>query len=310
MARGEEFLTEQEKRDLGFGTVMSSRPGLRLLNRDGTFNVSRRPARMLRRLTSYVGLLTTPWKWFFLFLVLAYLVINIFFAALYVACGPGALAGVKQGSLLEAFFFSVHTFSTIGYGNVTPATLAANVVVTLESLAGLISFALATGIIFARFARPTANIIYSDRAVIAPYRNINGFMFRIINGRENELINLGARVMLTRFEDIDGRRQRRYYYLPLERDNVAFFPLNWTIVHPIDQESPLWGWDQQRLLESNAEFLILLTGTDETFAQDVHSRSSYSGEEVLWNMRFAPLLPGDGGPATVDMRQFHKVLRA
>lgn len=310
MARGEQFLTEQERRDLGFGTVLSSRPGLRLLNRDGTFNVRRRPSRFWGRLTSYVGLLTTPWKWFFAYLAVAYLVINVVFAVLYKACGPGALAGVTDGGLLPAFFFSVHTFATIGYGNVTPATLAANVVVTLESLVGLISFALATGIIFARFARPTANIIYSNRAVIAPYRNVTGFMFRIINGRDNELINLGARLMLTRFEHIDGRRQRRYHYLTLERDNVAFFPLNWTIVHPIDEDSPLWGWDQQRLLESNAEFLILLTGTDETFAQDVHSRSSYAAEEVMWNMRFAPLLPGDGGAATVDMRQFHKILPA
>lgn len=310
MARGEQFLTEQEKRDLGFGTVLSSRPGLRLLNRDGSFNVRRRTTRWWRRVNSYIGLLTTPWKWFFAYLALGYLVMNLIFAALYKACGPGALVGATDGSFLSAFFFSVETFATIGYGNIAPATLAANIVVTVESLVGLISFALATGIIFARFARPTANIVYSNHAVIAPYRNITAFMFRIINGRENELINLGARLLLTRFEDIDGRRQRRYHYLTLERDNVAFFPLNWTIVHPIDEDSPLWGWDQQRLLESNAEFLILLTGTDETFAQDVHSRSSYHAAEVLWNMRFAPLLPGDGGPATVDMRQFHKVLQA
>lgn len=307
MARGEEFLTEQEKRDLGFGTVLSSRAGLRLLNRDGSFNVRRRAGRPWRRLSSYVGLLTTPWKWFFAFLALAYFLLNAAFALLYLACGPEALSGTTHGQFAGAFFFSVHTFATIGYGNVVPGNLAANVVVTMESLVGLISFALATGLIFARFARPTANIIYSNSAVMAPYRNISAFMFRIINGRDNELINLEARVLLTRFEQIDGRRQRRYYYLPLERDNVAFFPLNWTIVHPVDETSPLWGWDQQRLVESGAEFLILLTGTDETFAQTVHSRSSYSAEEVQWNMRFAPLLPDDRGPGVVDMRQFHKV---
>ena len=310
MARGEEFLTEQEKRDLGFGTVLSSRAGLRLLNRDGSFNVRRRPSHFWGRLTSYIGLLTTPWKWFFCFVVMAYLLLNGLFALAYLACGPDALGGQQARGFANAFFFSVHTFATIGYGNVVPANLAANLVVTAESMVGLISFALATGIIFARFARPTANIIYSRRSVIAPYRNISAFMFRIINGRDNELINLDARVLLTRFEDVDGRPQRRYHYLPLERSNVAFFPLNWTIVHPIDDSSPLWGWDQQRLIESNAEFLILLTGTDDTLAQTVHSRSSYSAEEVLWNMRFAPLLSGDRGPAVVDMRQFHRVFPA
>lgn len=310
MSDGREFLTEQEKRDLGFGSVVSNRPGLRLLNRNGTFNVRRRDVSWLRRVGSYVGLLTMPWWAFFLFVISAYLLLNALFASLYLLCGPGALAGVEKESFAAAFFFSVHTFATIGYGNVVPASWAANIVVTVESMAGLIGFALATGVIFARFARPTASIVYSNRAVMAPYRGVTAFMFRIINERENELINLQARVILTRFEGEGGNAMRKYYNLPLEREQVAFFPLNWTIVHPIDESSPLWGWDQPGLIAANAEFLILLTGTDETFAQTVHSRSSYSAAELEWGVKFAPLLPGDGGAATVDMSRFHRVERS
>ena len=310
MAAPHEFLTDQEKRDLGFGAVMSNRPGLRLLNRDGSFNVRRRRNGVRERLHDYVGLLTMPWPAFFAMLVGTYLALNALFAALYLLCGPDALAGGGRASFARAFFFSVHTFATIGYGNIVPATLGANILVTIESMVGLISFALATGIIFSRFARPTAHIIYSRRAIVAPYRGITAFMFRIINGRDNELINLEARVMLTRFEMIDGQPQRRYYTLALERERVAFFPLNWTIVHPIEPSSPLAGWNQEQLLASNAEFLILLTGTDDTVAQTVHSRSSYSAAEVEWGVRFAPLVGGDGGLLTVDMAQFHKILPA
>ena len=309
MGATHEFLSEQEKRDLGFGAIMSNQPGLRLLNRDGSFNVRRRRTGLRERLGDYVGLLTTPWPVFFTVLVLAYLALNALFALLYQFCGPDALAGGGSANFARAFFFSVHTFATIGYGNIVPATLAANLLVTLESMVGLISFALATGIIFARFARPTAHIIYSRRAVVAPYRGITAFMFRIINGRDNELINLEARVMLTRFEMVDGRPQRRYHTLALERERVAFFPLNWTIVHPIEASSPLAGWDQQRLLASNAEFLILLTGTDDMLAQTVHSRSSYSAAEVEWGVSFVSLVAADGGQLTVDMDRFHQIQR-
>jgi inward rectifier potassium channel len=302
---------DQETRDLGFGSVLSQEQKLRLLNRDGTFNVYRQRKSTLRSLFTYHGLLSMPAPVFVAVVTAVYLILNVIFAVGYILCGPGALQGISAPDRFwQAFFFSVHTFATIGYGNIVPVGMAANFVVTLESIVGLLSFALSTGLVYARFARPTAHIIYSENAIIAPYRGATAFEFRIINGRRNQLINLEATVMFTRFEDNKGILQRQYYKLPLERPSVTFFPLAWTIVHPINESSPLFGWNQEQLLQSHAEFLILLSGTDEVFAQIVHSRSSYTAAEVLWGFKFAKLFQDGDDVPTIDMKKFHAIERA
>ena len=301
-------VNDQTNRDLGFGRVLSQREVSRLLNRDGTFNVSRRKAGWIGRILSYHGLLTVPWSLFFGVLAAGYVLLNLAFAFAFWLCGPEALYGNPVASQFwRAFFFSVDTFATIGYGNIAPIGYAANLLVTLEAIVGLLSFALATGLVFARFARPTAHILYSQHAIIAPYQDIRAFEFRVVNGRENELIDLSASVVLSRFEESQGVRQRRYYPLQLERNRVAFFPLAWTVVHPIDRSSPLYGYDERSLRETRAEFLILLRGTDETFAQTVHSRSSYFADEVLWGVRFANLFQDGQAVPTIDMQRFHSV---
>jgi inward rectifier potassium channel len=213
--------------------------------------------------------------------------------------------------LLRASFFSVQTFATIGYGQVSPVGLAANLTVTLESLIGLLGFALATGLLFARFSRPTAKIIFSRNAIIAPYHGINAFEFRITNARSNQIIEVEAKVLFSRFELVDGRSVRRFYPLPLERDKVAFLPLSWTIVHPIDEESPLRGLDADHMHDTNAEFLILLTGIDETFSQTVHTRSSYKAEEMVWDAKFSDIYrrPTADGELTADIRLLHSIER-
>jgi|SRR5579859_3227224 len=299
---------EDLSRDLGFGRVLSQEESLRLLNRDGSFNVRRRQARFWERVTSYQGVLTLPWPTFIAVLVTGYMLLNVVFAFAYIACGPGALAGDIQmhGRFWQAFFFSVYTFATIGYGNVTPVGFAANAVVTIESITGLLSFALATGIVFSRFARPRADITFSRSAVIAPYRDITAFEFRVINASDSELIDLEARIVLSRFEGRDGRPERKYYNLELERQSVAFFPLSWTVVHPIDEDSPLYGWDRERAIAARSEFLVLLTGVDETFAQAVHARSSYSAEEVEWGAHFVSLFR-EGKGIQIEMDRFHRV---
>ncbi|HLJ85368.1 MAG TPA: ion channel [Candidatus Angelobacter sp.] len=298
---------DTDSRDLGFGSVLSGERALRLLNRDGSFNVRRHKASPIGYLFSFHSLLTMP-GWAFLTMVVAiYLVLNTLFACAYLLCGPGALQGASSFSgFWQAFFFSIDTFSTIGYGNIVPNSFGANMLVTIEAVVGLLSFALATGVVFARFARPVANVIYSKKAVIAPYRGISSFQFRIINGRDNQLIDLYARLILTRFEDNGESRERKYYQLPLERTHVAFFPLAWTIVHPIQETSPLFGWDEAQLRASRAEFLILLTGIDETFAQNVNSRSSYAADEIVWGGKFAKLFQEHEkeGVPTIDMKKF------
>jgi inward rectifier potassium channel len=299
--------TGEETRDLGFGSIVSQQRDARLLNRDGSFNVRRKKPSPLQRLTSYHGLMTASWPVFVAWVLVLYLLLNTAFAAAYMAAGKDALQGDDFGlPFLRAFFFSVETFSTIGFGNIAPKSIAAHVVMTAESMVGLLGFALVTGVVFARFARPTAHIIYSRHAVIAPYHGITAFEFRIVNGRDNQIIDLSASVVLTRFESEGNVRQRRYYPLPLERPSVAFFPLTWTVVHPIDRDSPLWGWNDEQLHAAQAEFLVLLRGIDETFAQTVQGRSSYTAAEVKWGMKFASVFHQDG-ILTLDMRRFHQL---
>ncbi|HEU0176590.1 MAG TPA: ion channel [Blastocatellia bacterium] len=304
---------QADMRDLGFGSVVARESRQRLLNRDGSFNVMRAGLGFLASLSPYHALLTMSWRSFFGLTALFYFGANLLFAAAYLLCGHGALSmpapsGIES-HFLQAFFFSIHTLATIGYGTITPVGIAANVIVSIESFIGLFGLALCTSLLFARFSRPTAKILFSDRAVIAPYRGITAFEFRIANARRNQIIELEAEALFARFEEVDGRPLRRFYPLKLERDRVVFFPLSWTIVHPIDETSPFYGMSAEDLRMTRGEFLVLLTGFDETFSQTVHGRSSYLAEEVVWNARFADIFnrPSDDGLLTIDVRKLHSI---
>ncbi|HZS07492.1 MAG TPA: ion channel [Blastocatellia bacterium] len=296
-------------RDLGFGAVVASESSKRLLNRDGSFNVSRTGLSLWMSLSPYHSLLTMSWPKFISLVGFLYVFVNAFFAVAYLLCGAGALNGEGitgiNSEFLRSFFFSVQTLATIGYGHIHPMGLAANVVVTIEALVGLLGFALITGILFARFSRPTAKVLFSDHAIIAPYHGITAFEFRLTNARRNQLVELGAKLILAVFEESRGRRMRRFYPLELERDKVAFFPLSWTIVHPINEDSPLWQKSPDDLAAMGAEFLILLTGIDETFSQTVHARSSYQHDEIIWNAKFGDIYnrPTQTGSLTIDVRR-------
>ncbi len=280
-------------RDLGFGTRVASDIRVRLLNPDGTFNVKRAGIRSPRSLAPYHALLAMGWGRFLTLVAGFYLVVNAVFGTAFVACGPGALLGPgfttvnpQLSMFLRAYFFSVETFGTIGYGHVAPIGLAANVLITIESFVGLLSAALATGLVFARFSRPNVAVAYSRNAVIAPYRGVTAFMFRCANERSSQLVDVTVRLIYTRIELRNGLRVRDFTTLPLEFDKVTFFALSWTVVHPIDEKSPLHGLSAQNLIDNEAEFLVLLSGDDEAFAQEVHSRTSYRGDEIVWNARF------------------------
>jgi len=289
---------ELRDRDLGFGTVVSGTRARRLLNRDGSFNVVREGLGLLATLAPYQLLLTISWPGFIGIVTLLYLAVNLLFALLFLACGPDALAGpgthMLGGRFSQAFFFSIQTFATIGYGQIGPNGLAANLLVTVEALVGLMYQALATGLLFARFARPTAAIVFSRQAIIAPYAGMESLQFRIANRRRrNEIIELEAQVLYTSFETNDrGQLVRRYRLLPLERNKVTFFPLAWTIVHPIDDGSPLKGKSREDLEREETEILVLLTGVDETYEQTVHARTSYRADEIVWHARFQSVFRG------------------
>ncbi|HTZ60703.1 MAG TPA: ion channel [Acidobacteriaceae bacterium] len=301
--------------DLGFGRVVSEQRQLRLLNRDGTFNVQRR-GRGLHSFLSYSNLVSTSWSRFFLFVAIVYLTLNGCFAVLYTACGPGGLVNTLDTEInqpfLKAFFFSIHTSATIGYGSVVPVGIASNILVALESVVSLLGLAVVTGLVFARFSRPVADILFSQNALMSWIGNNRAFEFRIINTRNNQIIDLHVRVLVSRFErNVSGSLVRRYYPLSLERESVVFFPLSWTIVHIIDKDSPLYGVTADELCASGAEFLILLTGMDETFSQVVNARSSYRANEVIWDAKFSDIFVYDpeGRTAGIDMNRFHDTVR-
>jgi len=302
---------EKQDRDLGFGNVVSQESAQRLLNRDGSFNVRRKGLGFWRSLHAYQLLLTMSSPRFTALMAGAFIFINVLFALGFVALGAEALQGNSNTGtgFWRAFFFSIQTFTTIGYGNVVPVGFGSNMLATVESLVSLLMVALLAGMIFARFSRPTAKIIYSRHAVIAPYRGITAFQFRIVNARRNEIIEVQAKVLFSRFELTDRGTIRQYYQLALERERVTFFPLTWTVVHPIDGSSPLYGVKPQDLYDTKGEFLILLNGVDEAFAQIVYSRTSYTADEIMWNARFASVFTQHTGgkPVMVDLERFHQI---
>jgi inward rectifier potassium channel len=300
--------SDPRQNDLGFGAVVARESRLRLLNRDGSFNTQRDGQTLSARLSPYHTFLTMRWSTFMAYFVGLYLVLNAIFAVGYCLIGPNSLSapniGPMGGRYWMAFFFSVETFATIGYGNIIPNGFVPNMLVVVESIFGILYVALATGLIFSRFSRPTALIRFSQYAVIAPYHNITAFEFRIVNERKSELVNLESTVSMTRFETVNGVRTRTFNELKLERPRVQFFSLTLTVVHPIDETSPLFGNSYDELLDSQTEFLIMLTATEETFNQQVHTRSSYTADELRYGMRFGNVFvpPDHAGVVRIDMR--------
>ena len=294
--------------DLGFGAVVARESRRRFLNRDGSFNVRREGLGFWQSLSAYHYLLTITWPKFLGFVTLGYLATNAVFAVLYVIAGAHALTGFEAEPeplrFVTAFFFSVHTLATIGYGNIAPVNTAANVIVTVESLIGLLGFATIGGLVFARFARPTAVIIFSDNAIIAPYRDMTALMFRVVNQKSSQIVELQAKVILSR-RKVGGTADREFISLGLERDHVDFFPLAWTIVHPIDKDSPFYGETEATFRKCDAEVLVMLNGFDETFSQTVHTRSSYKGDEIVWGVKFRSMFnpPGENGEVSVNIRR-------
>jgi inward rectifier potassium channel len=267
-------------------------PLLRAINKDGSFNVRRRGVHSVAG-SFYMHLVGLSWQRFLGLVALTYLLVNLIFAALYIALGPASLRAVDVNMGLNdfgrAFFFSVHTLTTVGYGDVYPLGMAPNILAALEAGLGLMGFALATGLLFARFSRPNAQLIFSDRMVIAPYRDVHSLQFRVANRRPSVLTDVQADMMLmTVQQDAAGQLRRNFVELKLERKKIFFLALTWTVLHPIDDASPLAGMTAADLERLQAEVLILVRGYDDSFTQVVNTRYSYRWEEIHWSARFAP----------------------
>ena len=262
----------------------------RAINRDGSFNVRRRWMGW-RNFHVYLYLVNMSWTGFFATIFLAYFAANTIFAGIYLALGPQAIEGATADTFfdqfLTCFFFSAHTLTTVGYGTLAPHGTAANLLAALEALTGLMGFAVATGLLFGRVSRPSARLRFSEKMLISPYQDGFSLQFRIVNLRPNVLMELEASVLLMTVEGNAGAAARRYHRLTLERETVYFLPLTWTIVHPIDDASPLRGKTRAELEALQAEFLILIKAYDDTFSQTVHARYSYRYDEIDWGAKFA-----------------------
>jgi len=281
----------------------------RLLNPDGTPNFDRVGLRSSFLGDAYHFLLTASWSRLLAVLASAYLGANALFAALYLA-GGDTIENARSGSFGDAFFFSVQTMATIGFGHMAPRTAWADALVTVEAFVGLFGLTLVTGIVFAKFSRPTARVVFSDTAVVGRWEDGVALMFRLANARANAIVEAQVHVIFARDAPMaGGTSMRRFYDLALLRERTLLFSLSWTVVHPITAESPLYGLSLADLEKMRAEVVVSLMGLDDSFAQTVHARHVYDVEDLRWNARFVDIIsdPADGGRRRVDFGRFHDV---
>ncbi len=302
-----------EPTDLGFGRVVVQAARGRFLSRDGTPTSRKYGLGAQRAERWYLSALGASWPSFFAWMAGALLLLNGFFALAYIALGPEALRGTDALGLsdpfLRAFAFSVGMFTTTGTGAMYAVGTTGNWLVVFESLFGPLVLVGASGLLIARLTRPRMRLRFSDSAVIAPYEGGRGFMFRFVNMRPSEVSDVQVRVNLIRFEDFDGQRERNFHQLELERNSVEFFPLHWTVVHPITATSPLRGVTPEQLAESEAEFVILVTAHEETFSTRVTARTSYRYDEVRWDVKWASVFTSDDGVIAIDVERLDRTER-
>lgn len=256
----------------------------------------------------YHLLLAVPWIGFIGAIALLYLTINFIFALAYLAGGEG-IANAHPGSFLDAFFFSVQTFGSIGYGAMYPQSRYANICVTLEALVSLVSMAVLTGLAFARFSHPTTRVMFSQVAVITPHEGVPTLIFRTANQRHNHILEAQLRVYLIREEvTAEGKFILKIHDLNLLRSKSPSFIATWQVMHPINESSPLYNNTKESLVDTKSTITISLSGIDETLAQLVYARHIYTAEEILWNRQFVDIIHHTSdGQRYIDYNYFHEV---
>jgi len=288
---------DKEIQNLGLSNKDITR-GERLLNRNGSFNSRRVGLPLFETFNFYHYLVRISWTKFIFIVAVGYVVLNLFFAVIYYLMGvdtslTGTITETQFDKFLEAFFFSAQSFTTVGYGRISPVGFWGSMIAAFESLIGLLALALATGLLYGRFSRPAAKVLFSEKALIAPFNDMTAFQFRIANKNRSEIIDAEVRVMMSMLEIKNGTPYRKFYDLLLEYDKINFFSLVWTVNHPIDKQSPLYSLTEEDLHKGQAEFIILLQGFDDTFSQNIHSRSSYRYDEIIWGSKFANIFGFD-----------------
>lgn len=287
----------------GFGTNSNSTGG-RFINKDGRANVIKRGVGILNRYSWYHTMLGMRRGKFLLLLFLVYITINLFFAGIYYLIGINHLAGVNTGSpwknFTEVFFFSAQTFTTVGYGRISPIGFMASAVSTFEAFLGLLSFAIATGLFYGRFSRPRAFLKFSKNALIAPYQGGTALMFRMVPYKNNNLSEVEVKLTMAITSEENGRLTDKFFDLPMEISKINVLTLSWTIVHPIIETSPLYGFTKEDIASTDIEIMVFVKGFDEVFSNNVVTRTSYVSDEIVWGAKFRMMYhPNDDKSKTV-----------
>jgi inward rectifier potassium channel len=290
----------------GFGNN-PAQMGNRLVNRDGSPNVRRTGISVFQNFSWYHTLIRMSW-WKFLFItLLSFLLVNLVFAGIYLLIGIEHLNGINAVSGVEAawqvYFFSIQTFTTVGYGHISPSGFAASAVAAFQAFCGLMSFALATGLLYGRFSRPRAYLRFSENALIVPFKEGTALMFRMAPYIKNQLTEAEVKLNLVMRVQQDGKMITRYYPLKVEIDKINSLVLSWTVVHPINEDSPLYGYTEPEITEAKTELLVFVRAFDETFSNTVVARSSYRYDEWRFGFRFVPMYhtAADGSATVVEM---------
>lgn len=278
----------------GFSTNNSSTEGGRLANKDGSVNIKKIGMPFWTRISLYHTLLRLPRLKFLLVVFLFYTILNVVFACIYMLVGVEHLQGVlvnndMLNNFQQAYFFSSQTLTTVGYGHISPVGLTANIVASLESFVGILSFALVTGLLYGRFTRPRAYIRFSDNVLIAPFKDGRALMARLATYKNNHLTDVEAQVTVVMHLKENGQKVRRFYNLSLEIKRINSMALTWTLVHPIDEESPLYYMNEQDIKEADIELLYHIKGFDDHFSNTVQQRTSYVSSEVVYGAKFLPM---------------------
>ncbi len=287
---GRKSKKEKKSRELGFGNKAYNRE-TRLINKDGAFNVEKEGQSFWEALDTYHELISMSWGRFFLLITAVFFAINLFFALLYFLAGPAAIEGAQSSSdvnrFLQSFYFSTQTITTVGFGKLNPNSDFVSIVSAFESFLGLLGFALATGLMFARFSRPRKRLVYSNNILISPYQDTNAIMYRFANSGNNQLIEAEVDVVASKWVNEENRRV--FERLKLERNKINFFSMSWTIVHPLTKDSPLYGMTLDDMKAQQVEIIAMFKAFDDTYARHIYDRTSFTHAEMLSGKKFIPI---------------------
>jgi inward rectifier potassium channel len=283
----------KQNNDTGFGTNAGNYGG-RFINRDGSFNMRKEGMPFWERFSVFHSMLSLPrWK-FIALLVIFFLTINLLYTLIYLLIGTdqftGMIATTEWQKIKEVYFFSTETFTTVGYGRVNPTGDGANFVASIEAMSGFLSFAVATGLIYGRFSRPRSYLLFSEQALVSPYQDKKALMFRFVSYKDDHILtNVEIKVNTAFQVEEDGKPVYKFFDLNLERSRVDSLPMNWTVVHPIDEHSPFAGFSEDDMKSADVELYVLVRGFDDVYSNVVLQRTSYTYEEIVFNRKFRPM---------------------